>query len=87
MPNKTKASSRSKNRLKQGVQLKMIEWNSAREVLEQPGNRSKRLSILRETLELLGSQNDHLDRKCRNFRRLLTQETLTSEELAAVASE
>ena len=83
MPNKSKASSAAKNSLKQQLQLKVIEWNAVRDLFEEQSNSNEGLSILLETLKLLRSQKEQLDRSCNELMKL----QLTSEELKALANE
>ena len=83
MPNKSKASSTAKNSLKQQLQLKVIEWNAVKDLFEEQSNSNEGLSILRETLELLRSQKEQLDRSCSELMKL----QLTSEELTTLANE
>ena len=83
MPNKSKASSAAKNSLTQQLQLKVIEWNAVKYLFEEQSNSNECLSILRETLELLRSQKEQLDRSCNELKKL----QLTSEELTALANE
>ena len=82
MPNKSKAST-AKNSLKQQLQLKVIEWNAVKDLFEEQSNSNEGLSILRETLELLRSQKEQLDRSCSELMKL----QLTSEELTTLANE
>ena len=82
MPNKPKASSSAKNSLKQQLQLKVIEWNAVKDPFEEQSNSNEGLSILRETLELLRSQKEQLDRSCNELMKL----ELTSEELTTPAN-
>ena len=81
--NKSKPLSRAKNSLKQQLQLKLMEWNAAEELFEQQTKRSERLSILPETLMLLRSHKDYLDKTCRDLIKL----ELRSDELATLANE
>ena len=83
MPNKSKASSAAKNSLNQQLQLKVIEWNAVKDLFEEQSNSNEGLSILRETLELLRSQKEQLDRSCNELMKL----QLTSEELTKLAIE
>ena len=83
MPNKSKASSAAKNSLKQQLQLKVIEWNAVKDLFEEQSNSTEGLSILRETLELLRSQKEQLERSCNEIMKL----QLTSEELTTLANE
>ena len=83
MPYKSKASSTAKNSLEQQLQLKVIEWNAEKDLLEEQSNSNGGLSILRETLELLRSQKEQLDRSCSE----LMKQKLTSEELTTLANE
>ena len=80
---KSKASSTAENRLKQQLQLKVIEWNAVKDLFEEQSNSNEILSIIRETLELLRSQKEQLDRSCSELMKL----QLTREELKTLASE
>ena len=79
-PNKSKAST-AKNGLKQQLQLKLMEWNAVLDHFEQQSNSNEGLSILPETLDLLRSQKEQLDRICSEPMKL----QLTSEELTTLA--
>ena len=83
MPNKSKASSSAKNSLKQQLHLKLIDWNAVKDLFEEQSNSNEGLSILRETLELLRSEKEQLDRSCNELMKL----QLTSEELTTLANE
>ena len=83
MPDKSKASSAAKNSLKQQLQLKVIESNAVKDLFEEQSNSNEGLSLLRETLELLRSQKEQLDRSCNELMKL----QLTSEELTTFANE
>ena len=83
MPNKSKASSTAKNSLKQQLQLKVIEWNAVKDLFEEQSNSNEGLSILRETLEILRSLEDQLDKNCSELMKLQQ----TSEELTTLANE
>ena len=83
MPNKSKASSTAKNGFKQQLQLKVIEWNAVKDLFEEQSNSNEGLSLFRETLELLRSQKEQLDRSCSDLKKL----QLTSEELTTLANE
>ena len=83
MPNNSKASSTVKNSLKQQLQLKVIEWNAIKDLFEEQSYSNEGLSILRETLELLRSQKEQLDRSCSELMKL----QLTSEEITTLANE
>ena len=61
----------------------MIEWNAVKDLFEEQSNSNEGLSILRETMELLRSQKEQLDRSCNELMKL----QLTSEELTALANE
>ena len=81
--NKSKPLSRAKNSLRQQLQLKLMEWNAVKELFEQQTKSSERLSILPETLKLLRSHKDYLDKICRELMKL----ELTSNELATELAE
>ena len=83
MPIKSKASSAAKSSLKQQLQLKVIEWNAVKDLFEEQSNSNEGLIILRETLELLRSQKEQLDRSCNELMKL----QLTIEELTTLANE
>ena len=83
MPNKSKASSTAKYSLKQQLQLKVIEWNAVKDLFEEQSKSNEGLSILSETLELLRSQKEQLDRICSELMKL----QLTCEELTTLANE
>ena len=83
MPNKSKASSAAKISLKQQLQLKVIEWRALKDLFEEQSNSNEGLSILRETLELLRSQKEQLDRSCNELMKL----QLTREELTTLVNE
>ena len=83
MSKKSKASSAAKNNLKQQLQSKMIEWNPVKALFEEQSNSNEDLSIQRETLELLKSQKEQLDRSCNELMKL----QLKSEELTTLANE
>ena len=83
MPNKSKTSSAAMNSLKQQLQLKVIQWNAVKDLFEEQSKSKEGLSILRETLELLRSQKEQLDRSCNELMKL----QLTSEELTTLANE
>ena len=83
MPTKSKASATAKNSLKQQLQLKVVEWNAVKDLFEEQSNSNEGLSILRETLELLRSQKEQLDRSCSELMKL----QLTNEELTTLANE
>ena len=82
MTKKSKTST-AKNRLKQQLQLKLIEWNSVKDLFEQQSNSKEGLSILLELLELLTSQTEQLDRSCSALMKL----QLKSKELTTLANE
>ena len=61
----------------------MIEWNAVKDLFEEQSNSNEVLSILRETLEILRSQKEQLDRSCNELMKL----QLSSEELTTLANE
>ena len=63
--------------------MKVIEWNALKDLFEEQRNCNKSLSLLRETLELLGSRKKQLDRSCNELIKL----QLISEELTTLANE
>ena len=81
--NKSKPLSRAKNSLRQQLHLKLMVWNAVKELFEQQTKSSERLSILPETLKLLRSHKDYLDKICRELMKL----ELTSDELATELAE
>ena len=83
MPNKSKALSTAKNSLKQQLQLKVIEWNAVKDLFEEQSNSNENLSILRETLDFMRSQKEHLTRICCELMKL----QLTSGKLTKLANE
>ena len=61
----------------------MINWITVEDLFEEKSNCNESLSILRETLELLRSQKEHLDGSYSELMKL----QLTSKELKTLAYE